>query len=303
MSNQVEDRRKLPIFIHSVIDDMTDITPNTMRVYMHLTRRAGKDGFAFPSYQSIGDHCFGSVSDNSSTRRSMARKAIAELIFHKLIEKRARIAEDGDSDSNGYILLDVGVPIDTGMPNKHTGVPNKHTGVPIGTKDTPIEGTPLEDERLSYDNCNAGALQSEPLFELPQREMKCNASLAQMTPTSPQKPKRPRTENQQQQVAWVEAFAYALEFDAKIPGNYARWAKIGKGYAAAGYVPDDIRTWKDVRWPADWRCDKGQRPTKQALDDGIPDIKRRREAATRPKQLRNIIDSAGNIVGQVDVAV
>ena len=126
---------------------------------------------------------------------------------------------------------------------------------------------------------------------------------AQMTPTSPQKPKRPRTENQQQQDAWVEAFAYALEFDAKIPGNYARWAKIGKGYAAAGYTPDDIRTWKDFRWPADWRCDKGQRPTKQALDDGISDIKRRREAATRPKQLRNIIDSAGNIVGQVEVAV
>ena len=159
MGTPVDDRRKLPIFIHSVVDDMTDITPNAMRVYMHLARRAGKSGMAFPSYQSIGDHCFTSVSANVSTRRSMARKAIAELITHNLIEKKARQNADGDSDSNGYIMLDVqGVPIDTpmpidtpkveidgGVPNKHTGVPNKHTGVPIGTKDTPIEDTPIED--------------------------------------------------------------------------------------------------------------------------------------------------------------
>ena len=172
MTTHIEDRRKLPIFIHSVVDDMTDITPNAMRVYMHLARRAGKSGMAFPSYQSIGDHCFTSVSANTSTRRSMARKAIAELITHNLIEKKARQNADGDSDSNGYIMLDVqGVPIDTpmpidtpkaenegGVPNKHTGVPNKHTGVPIGTKDTPLEDTPLEDTPNNKTTSSSGGV-------------------------------------------------------------------------------------------------------------------------------------------------
>ena len=172
MGVPVDDRRKLPIFIHSVVDDMTDITPNAMRVYMHLARRAGKNGMAFPSYQSIGDHCFTSVSANASTRRSMARKAIAELITHNLIEKKARQNADGDSDSNGYIMLDVqGVPIDTpmpidtpkanidgGVPNKHTGVPNKHTGVPIGTKDTPIEDTPVEDTPNNKTTSSSGGV-------------------------------------------------------------------------------------------------------------------------------------------------
>ena len=287
MTSQVEDRRRLPIFIHSTIDDMTDITPNAMRVYMHLARRAGKSGFAFPSYQSIGDHCFSSVSDNHATRRSMARKAIDDLIAHKLIEKRARVTGDGDSDSNGYVLLDTGMPIgtpmpiDTPMPNKHTGVLNRHTGVPIGTKDTPIEGSPIEGspiEELSIDNT--------PIGVAPMAQISFTSAL---TPSNGngkhEKPKRERSDKQKELDDWVNALAVALEFDAKIPGAYAKWTKIGKGYAAAGYVPADVLAWKETAWPLSWQYERGYKPSKNVLDDGLPEIRRKREkleAKSRP---------------------
>ncbi len=98
------------------------------------------------------------------------------------------------------------------------------------------------------------------------------------------KPKRERSDKQKAQDAWVESLAYALEFDLKIPGAYGRWAKTGAGYERAGYTPEDVRTWKEFVWPTDWRHDKGQKPTKSAMDEMLPDIKRRREAATAPKR-------------------
>ncbi len=98
------------------------------------------------------------------------------------------------------------------------------------------------------------------------------------------KPKRERSDKQKAQDAWVESLAYALEFDLKIPGAYGRWAKAGAGYERAGYTPEDVRTWKEFVWPTDWRHDKGQKPTKGAMDEMLPDIKRRREAATAPKR-------------------
>jgi hypothetical protein len=104
------------------------------------------------------------------------------------------------------------------------------------------------------------------------------------------KPKRERSDRQKEQDAWVDALAYALEFDPKIPGAYAKWVKIGNGYGHAGYLPEDVRTWKEFIWPTDWRFDKGQRPTKVAMDEKLPDIKRRREAAAKPKQMAYYTD-------------
>lgn len=97
------------------------------------------------------------------------------------------------------------------------------------------------------------------------------------------KPKRERSDKQKALDAWVESLAYALEFDPKIPGAYGRWSKTGAGYEKAGYTPEDVRTWKEFIWPTDWRYDKGQKPTKGAMDERLPDIKRKREAATKPK--------------------
>lgn len=99
------------------------------------------------------------------------------------------------------------------------------------------------------------------------------------------KPKRERSEKQQHLDAWVNAFAYALEEDMafrSIANKYRGWAKE---FDTAGYIPDDVRVWKDMKWPQDWRFDKGQKPSRAALMDGLPDVKRRREAASKPKPM------------------
>lgn len=101
----VRDDRTLPIFIHSTIDDMTDLSPDTMRVYMHLSRRADKSGAAWPSYQSIGDHCFVSVYKHPDGRRKHAVAAVAELVKAGLIKKEKRMNEHGQQ-TNAYVLLD-----------------------------------------------------------------------------------------------------------------------------------------------------------------------------------------------------
>lgn len=155
------DRRALPIFIHSEIDDMTSVSPNAMRVYMHLARRADKSGKAWPSYQSIGDHCFSSISQTSATRKTFARNAIEELVKAGLIVKEQRRRDDGGQTSNAYVLVNPTKSTEVGgtsiepdpMPIKHGGVSNKHGSVLnrhgpclISTEDTPLEDTPLEDD-------------------------------------------------------------------------------------------------------------------------------------------------------------
>ena len=100
-----------------------------------------------------------------------------------------------------------------------------------------------------------------------------------------EKPKRERSDKQKELDDWVNALAVALEFDAKIPGAYAKWTKIGKGYAAAGYVPADVLAWKESAWPLSWQYEKGYKPTKNVLDEGLPEIRRKREkleAKSRP---------------------
>lgn len=143
--------RSLPLFVHSTIDDLTDITPNAMRVYMHLTRRADADNVAWPSYQAIGDHCFKSVSDNPATRKSFARKAIDDLIEAGLVSKQAREREDGGQTSNGYALATIEMAAPP-VPIKHPPMPIS-MDVPISTphaykapKITPNEDTPIDDD-------------------------------------------------------------------------------------------------------------------------------------------------------------
>ena len=92
-----------------------------------------------------------------------------------------------------------------------------------------------------------------------------------------EKPKRDRSDKQKELDDWVNALAVALEFDAKIPGAYAKWTKIGKGYAAAGYVPADVLAWKETAWPLSWQYERGYKPSKNVLDDGLPEIRRKRE--------------------------
>jgi len=167
MTSQLVDRRKLPIFIHSSIDDM-GLTPNAFRVYAHLARRATKDGDAWPSYQSIGDHCFGAMYSHPDTRRRHAVAAVKELISHGLIAKEKRTA-DGWKKSNSYVLVDVvtlqsqqvvtpqSQQVVTLQSQQVVTPQSQQVVTPQSHKDTPVEDAPVE----STPNSAAAAPETE----------------------------------------------------------------------------------------------------------------------------------------------
>jgi hypothetical protein len=231
MADRLVDDRTLPIFIHSSIDDMTDLSPNAMRVYMHLARRASKTGQAWPSYQSIGDHCFTCVFDNPVTRRSTARKAIDELLAAGLITKTNRNDETGNT-SNVYKLVNP-VPIGTAMPHKPPPVPIGTPPVPIGTKDSPVsEGTPIEGTPL---------VSSHPAKASPQQEM--FGAVCEAIGTDP----NTLTKEDKGQIAQAVGIL-----------------------TKANYTVDDIRRFITEHWYRDWRWEKnGKPPTLKILRNEI----------------------------------
>lgn len=114
----VVDRREKPIYIDWELDDL-GLTPEAYRVYCHLSRRAGNDGYAYPSYKSIGKACFSQVmragkSDGHENRLSkpmsesrqklLAMWAIKELVEFGLISIQERWTDAGDRATNIYIL-------------------------------------------------------------------------------------------------------------------------------------------------------------------------------------------------------
>jgi hypothetical protein len=162
MNEFLQDKRTRPIFIHSMIDNMTQLTPNDMRVYMHLARRADNDsGAAWPSYQSIGDHCFASVSDNKATRKSFARTAVDNLIANGLVEKHNRKDAKSGNLSNIYVLVD---PVPIGTPRAYSAQPvlNKHQR--ISNEGYPIEGDDDFAKVTSYLDTN-GVAGGEIMFD------------------------------------------------------------------------------------------------------------------------------------------
>lgn len=98
-----------PIFVHSDIDDL-GLTTNAFRVYAHLARRAGKDNTAWPSYATIGEHCFRSSYPKAkeATLRRRAIEAVAELKKAGLITIERRRREDNEGHtSNQYRLVNL----------------------------------------------------------------------------------------------------------------------------------------------------------------------------------------------------
>lgn len=97
---ELQDRRDIPVFIHRELDDL-GLSPNAFRLYCHLARRAGT-GTAWPSYQSMGDHCFMGQAE-AGRRRNIAIEAMKELVDQGLIKKITR--KDGEkNETNLYYL-------------------------------------------------------------------------------------------------------------------------------------------------------------------------------------------------------
>jgi hypothetical protein len=98
-----QDYDPTPVFCHSVADD-AGMNPPARAVYMHLSRRAGRDGRCFPSQQSIGDICFPSIP-KAESRRKAAMRAIKELVERGFIEKRSRGRGPYGSQSIDYRII------------------------------------------------------------------------------------------------------------------------------------------------------------------------------------------------------
>jgi len=148
-NDQLQDRRGVPVFIHSELDDM-GLTPNAFRVYCHLARRAGT-GVAWPSYQSMGNVCFGPSTPSADYARRLAIEAVKELVTFGLIAKELR-TQDSDgavtgNKTNVYYLTPQSQWVGGGV-KYHTGGVSNNTlpGVSNNTpKGTPSEGTPMKD--------------------------------------------------------------------------------------------------------------------------------------------------------------
>jgi hypothetical protein len=153
MTDQLIDRRDLPVFIHSDVDDLP-LTPNAFRLYCHLARRAG-NGTAWPSYQSMGDTCFKGLSDSADYRRRLALENMKELVKAGLVAKEERTDGAGRNLTNVYYLTPrsawtIGVSNNTppcatiremGVSNNTLGVVSNNT-----LKGTPSEGSPIRDD-------------------------------------------------------------------------------------------------------------------------------------------------------------
>ena len=99
----VSDRRKSPAVWLSVALDDIRISSDSFRVYFHIVRRVGKHEKAWPSYRSIGVHCFPELKEDSA--RIKAIKAVKELIAWNLIEVEKNQTATG-FHSNNYYLTD-----------------------------------------------------------------------------------------------------------------------------------------------------------------------------------------------------
>lgn len=101
----VDERDDLPIFIHSQFDDLP-LSVNAFRVYAHLVRRVGRNGKAWPSYKSIGEHCFRAsmTTAKPETLRRRAMEAVEELKSVGLLSVERRADKDKGNTSNVYRL-------------------------------------------------------------------------------------------------------------------------------------------------------------------------------------------------------
>jgi hypothetical protein len=100
-------RKDSPIFVAHQLDDL-GLTVDAFRVYGHLSRRAGKENYAYPSYASIGEYCFRSTYPKalSASLRRKAIKAVAELERAGIVAvQRRKGAAFNSNNSNSYRIL------------------------------------------------------------------------------------------------------------------------------------------------------------------------------------------------------
>ncbi len=76
----------------------TDLPPRAKCVYMYLCDRANHQGTCFPGIKTI--------ARDTSLSVSTVKRAVADLVRHGLVGKKARFRENGGRSSNLYSLTD-----------------------------------------------------------------------------------------------------------------------------------------------------------------------------------------------------
>lgn len=243
-----------PIFVRSDLDDM-GLSMRAFRVYGHLVRRAGKDGDAFPSYQSIGDKCFCADFGNPRVRRRHAIEAVKELEAAGLVAKqgRPRKANPKEQDTNLYILLEV----PQALHSTHLGTveyPPRHSTVPtLGTVEYP-EGSPSEGSQVKEKEEAASPVGSfSPEAEAEPKRAGQTDSVVQAEMNRHEVPQKPQQSGQTGSpvqakddgaAAIVEAYLSALEKFEGAPvltaSDRRQMNEIARAIAQAGYTPRQV---------------------------------------------------------------
>jgi hypothetical protein len=201
-TSQANPAYTLPAFLRSELDDFP-LTTNAFRVYLHLTRRAGRNGEAYPSYASIGKHCFRCDYPNAKpeTLERRAREAIKELVEKGLIIKQVNKRANGSHASNNYSFAPQSAWGEGALPPPPNTSPLEEEqrqtayrkpsgrghcrGGGIAREGTPYEGTPIEDTPLEeLTNYARGKSNPEQLDSLDSPPISENNRVA--TDTEPQ---------------------------------------------------------------------------------------------------------------------
>jgi hypothetical protein len=150
------------VFIHSLLDDY-GLSASVFRVYCHLARRAGKNGIAWSSVDSISEVC--------RLHPQTVRKALQLLVRHRLLRCQQRKGRTTHyrlappSEWRPQFFIDDPAETNPSASNSQSSATNPIQGHPSG-KDV-VEGNPSEGIPLKVDPENTKQTHSDVAIGIP----------------------------------------------------------------------------------------------------------------------------------------
>lgn len=102
MSDIIRSRRSSSVVWFSPILDKLFLSPEAIRVYVHLLCCTSQDDIHFSSIDNIGDRCFPHTKPEKT--KKIIEKAIAELIDRNIICCERTTSSDGSISRNHYYI-------------------------------------------------------------------------------------------------------------------------------------------------------------------------------------------------------
>jgi hypothetical protein len=164
IKDTISDRRKSPAVWLSVAVDDIRMSSDAFRIYFHIVRRVGKNEKAWPSYRSMGTHCFPELKEDSA--RIKAIKAVKELITLNLIEVEKNQTATGFHSNNYYLTDDS----EWKIPSSPTLPPSSPTLPPPSSPTLPPSSPTLPISDLQYKDFKVIKDSQEKIPPTPQGE-------------------------------------------------------------------------------------------------------------------------------------